>query len=105
MSKKIAAVLGAVGVGALVVVLLRRKARVRGQRPQPGALDLNRCSEGELLVLGLQGEHVARVIENRPYRNRLDLVSRMVLPLEVFELIKYRVDVPTEQAKQPVQVA
>ena len=45
------------------------------------------------------------MIENRPYRHRLDLVSRMVLPLEVFEVIKHRVDVPAEQAQQPVQVA
>ena len=43
-------------------------------------LDLNTASHEEFLQLGLDGEMSDRILENRPYRNKLDLLSRMVIP-------------------------
>jgi hypothetical protein len=102
MIKNIAAILGGVGAAALLTYLVRRKG---AQRSQFQTLDLNQCSQAELLALGVEREQVDRIIENRPYRNRLELVSRMVVPAEVFAEIKHRIDVPEDAAAQPVQVA
>src|SRR3954468_9707318 len=56
-----------------------RRERRRGK--SAGLLDLNACTLRDLIALqGLDEETAGRVIENRPYRNKLDLVSRMVVP-------------------------
>src|SRR4051812_44653370 len=42
-------------------------------------IDLNEADSGQLQELGLDPQAVERLIENRPYRSKLELVSRMVL--------------------------
>jgi hypothetical protein len=60
----------------------------------------------ELLRLpGLNRELVERIIENRPYRNKLDLISRLVIAEETYKPIKHLVYVPAEAAHEPVKVA
>lgn len=70
------------------------------------ALDLNRCSREDLLAVpGLNEMLVDRIIENRPYRHRLDLVARMVIPSGIYQEIRERVDVSDKAADRSVNVA
>ena len=66
-------------------------------------LDLNTAGADELRNLGLDSEAVDRIVEHRPYRNKLDLVSQLVLPREEYERIKYMIKVT--RAAEPVKVA
>lgn len=69
----------------------RRAMRVsRRSRPQ---LDLNAAGPDDLLALGLESDTVERVLEHRPYRNKLDLVSQLVLPRDQYERIKHSIRV------------
>ncbi len=54
-------------------------------------LDLNHCSAEELIALGLLPESAARVLENRPYRNKFELLERMIVSSHEFELVRGRV--------------
>jgi DNA uptake protein ComE-like DNA-binding protein len=56
-------------------------------------LDLNSASEAEFMHLGLDRETIDRIAENRPYRNKLDLLSRMVIPEQAYNLIRNQVGV------------
>jgi len=53
--------------------------------------------------LGLDAESVDRLIENRPYRNKAELLSRMVVPQEVYAAIKDKIAVAN--AQEPFKVA
>jgi len=53
--------------------------------------------------LGLDTESVNRLIENRPYRNKGELLSRMVVPQEVYAAIKDKIAVAN--AQEPFKVA
>ena len=64
--------------------------------------DLNNAGREELLALpGISDELADRIIENRPYRNKLDLVVRLVIPEDIYEGIKHaiRVDGGNESVK------
>ena len=101
MSRAIAAFLGGIGAALLVGVLFGRHK----DRHIHTALDLNQSTADELLGIGaLNGDLVERIIDNRPYRNPLDLVSRMVIPAMVYAEIKHRVHVPREAVVAAVQV-
>lgn len=79
--------------------------RRRPARTAPG-VDLNEATMDELMRLpGLDRELAERIIENRPYRNKLDLISRLVVPEETYVAIKHLVYVPPEAANEPVKVA
>ncbi len=69
------------------------------------SIDLNSCSREDLMHLGLSQEMADRVIENRPYRNKLDLISRLVVPEDIYESMKHRVGVDDAAANDPVKVA
>ena len=56
-------------------------------------LDLNSASLDDFSRLGLDGTISSQIVENRPYRNKLDLLSRMVIPEEVYNNIKHRVGI------------
>ena len=66
-------------------------------------IDLNLASPAELIALGLDPESLDRLVENRPYRSKLELVSRMVLPEAVYAEIRDRVAV--SEGRDPVKVA
>jgi hypothetical protein len=101
MSRVIAAFLGGIGAALLVGVLFGR----RGRHTTQAALNLNQCTADELLgISALDADLVDRILENRPYRNPLDLVSRMVIPSRVYGEIKNRVHVPREAAAAEIQV-
>jgi len=65
-------------------------------------LDLNSANAEEIVGLGISGESVERLLENRPYRSKLDLVSRMLLSQVEYEAIKDRVSVA--EAREPVKI-
>ncbi len=80
----------------LALFLLAREARQRTGFRAAG-LDLNTASRDQLARLPDVGPELAdRIIENRPYRNKLDLVSRMVVPENIYEQVKHRIGVRVE---------
>jgi hypothetical protein len=94
--------------GAAAVFWVASQIRQAGTRiaQRKAALDLNHCSRDALLrVPGLTEVLVDRIIENRPYRHRLDLVARMVVPSGIYQNIRERVDVDGNTAGRAVKVA
>jgi hypothetical protein len=68
----------------------------------PDLLDLNSCSVQDLLgIADLDADWAARIVESRQYRNKMDLLSRMVVPIDVFNVISERVSIakPDEGVK------
>ena len=60
-------------------------------------VDINSASDAELKTLpGIGDALIAKIVVNRPYANKTQLVSRKVLPESVYEKIKDRI-----VAKQP----
>ena len=66
-------------------------------------IDLNAASGEQLGELGVSAESLARLLENRPYRTKLELVSRLVLSEGEYSAIKDRVSVAL--AREPVKIA
>jgi hypothetical protein len=66
-------------------------------------IDLNSANADQLTDLGLSAETQERLIENRPYRTKLELVSRMVLSPDEYAAIKDRVSVA--EANESVKIA
>ena len=70
-----------------------RRMRLRHRR-EDGLLDLNSATLLELKELDGIGDALgARIIENRPYLTKIDLVSRRVIPDAVYAMIKHSVTV------------
>ncbi len=68
----------------------------------PELLDLNSCSLQDLLAIsGIDEDSASRIVESRPYRNKMDLLSRMVVPTDVYNVISERVSIakPDEGVK------
>jgi DNA uptake protein ComE-like DNA-binding protein len=66
------------------------------QRRDSGAdlLDLNSATERKLSRLpGMLPDLVERIVENRPYATKIDLVGRRVIPDDTYELIKHVITV------------
>jgi competence protein ComEA len=73
---------------------------------EPDAIDLNSSGKVELMELAGIGPVLAgRIIDGRPYRNKLDLLSRMIIPSRVYDEIKHQVSVTRAAARQPVKIA
>jgi hypothetical protein len=66
-------------------------------------IDLNSANTDQLINLGLSAQTQERLIDNRPYRNKLELVSRMVLSQDEYAAIKDRVSVA--EANESVKIA
>jgi DNA uptake protein ComE-like DNA-binding protein len=65
--------------------------------------DLNAADSAQLQALGLDAEAAERLIESRPYRSKLELVSRMVLAENLYREIKDKIGV--SNAREPFKVA
>jgi|SRR5579884_376945 hypothetical protein len=122
MMKRTLVFLGLLGAGFAVLSLLqgvRRRRRINSihlttedldyQDLSPRdldsshLLDLNDASESDLQRLGLSAESLQRLIENRPYRSKLELVSRMVLTEAEFSGIRDKVAIA--EGREPVKIA
>lgn len=118
MKLKTTIILGGVAAGVLLVAAARflRKPRAiantkdlsyQEHSPEELAaenlLDLNSASQEDLSKLGVDGEMSNRIVDNRPYRSKLDLLSRMVIPAGAYELIKNHIGVA--RATESVKIA
>ena len=76
--------------------LSRRQTRPRAvtQMHRRGLLDLNKADRNDLVRLSGLGPFLAdRIIENRPYRSKLDLISRRVIPDGAYRRISHQIEV------------
>jgi hypothetical protein len=122
MMKRTGFFLGGIGAGIIAWLWLGRGRRV-DQLPEihvtsedvdyqdlsPAELrsshliDLNDSKPERLKNLNLTPESIERLIENRPYRTKLELVSRMVLTEAEYETIREKVGVA--EGREPVKIA
>jgi hypothetical protein len=65
-------------------------------------IDLNATTSDQFSELGISPESLERLLDNRPYRKKLELVSRMVLSPNEYSSIKDRVAVA--QAGESVKI-
>jgi DNA uptake protein ComE-like DNA-binding protein len=76
--------------------------KINTGQPSHELLDLNSCSVQDLLgIAGIEPDWAVRIVDARPYRNKMDLLSRMVVPIDVFNVISARVSIakPDEAVK------
>src|SRR5690242_14582882 len=71
--------------------------------PSENVIDLHRGDASDLLSLYLSRAWADRVIENRHYRSKLELVSRLVLPEGEYAAIRDRIVVGG--SRDPIKVA
>ncbi|MBV8476683.1 MAG: hypothetical protein JO266_17105 [Acidobacteria bacterium] len=122
MKRSAAILLSGIGVSGLLYLLLRRRPHAARETQidrtsqdfeyqdlSPADLDsqnltdINEADAARLKELGLDQQSLERLIENRPYRNKLDLVSRMILTEEMYATVKEKIAV--SRGRQPVKVA
>jgi hypothetical protein len=105
MSARATLLLGfSLGMGAVLVKLARTAQDRVLPRRKSGVMDLNRAGRAELEKLDLNALAIDRIIENRPYRNKLELISRMIIPKSLYGRIRHRIDVQS-LALHPVRRA
>ena len=65
-----------------------------GTPPPGGIMNVNRASSSEMvLLLGLPKDVAERIVSNRPYKVKGELVAKNVVPKETFDVIKDRISV------------
>ena len=67
---------------------------MRAPQSMPSSMNVNKASAGDMvLVLGLSKDVAERIVTNRPYRVKGELVAKNVVPKETFDMIKDRISV------------
>ena len=93
-------------IGAAVPPLRPRMRRMRPHMRSLEPVDLNTATSMQLARLpGVNMGLAMRIIENRPYRNKLELVSRMIVPEYIFERMRSRIMVSRDAAQAPIEIA
>jgi DNA uptake protein ComE-like DNA-binding protein len=65
-----------------------------GLPPAGGIMNVNRASSSEMvLLLGVPKDVADRIVSNRPYKVKGELVAKNVVPKETFDMIKDRISV------------
>ena len=93
----------AAGLAAAMLVKRFRHADNSQARAEDHFTDLNSATEEQFAGIGLNKNVITRIIDNRPYRNKLELVSRMIIPASVYGDIRHLVGVA--EARESVKVA
>jgi DNA uptake protein ComE-like DNA-binding protein len=81
---------------SLAGVSLFAIAAILKSRRDSGAdlLDLNSATERKLSRLpGISADLIERILENRPYLTKIDLVGRRIIPDEAYARIKHSITV------------
>ena len=68
-------------------------------------LDLNNAPAEAFSALGIGQEFAERIVDNRPYRSKLELLERFVIPQADYDLIKSRISTDPSHAEDAVRVA
>ncbi len=76
------------GVAAAYGVAALSGKRIKQAVEEMASVDLNTCSHASLTALGLTETEAEKIIESRPYRNKLDLLSQYIIPRQDYVLIK-----------------
>lgn len=92
---KVLSFLGAVGLGifsgAWIIASRRRAGRSRSSANR-SVININEASQQEIMQsLGLDADVAERIVEQRPYPSKIDLLGRMVVPEEIYNSIKHRI--------------
>lgn len=67
---------------------------VKAPQAMVSSMNVNKASVGDMvLVLGLSKDVADRIVTNRPYRVKGELVAKNVVPKETFDMIKDRISV------------
>jgi DNA uptake protein ComE-like DNA-binding protein len=89
---KVLSFLGAVGLGVFSgawIIAARRRSLTGLNR---SLININEASQQEIMqVLGLDADLAERIVEQRPYPSKIDLLGRMVIPGEIYNSIKNRI--------------
>jgi hypothetical protein len=93
------------GLAAAGFTALRSKNKTRISRISTTTLDLNTASTENLTALGLDAEAVDRIVDNRPYRRKLELLERFILAKPDYDLIRQRISTDRSHANDGVRVA
>jgi hypothetical protein len=93
---KVLSFLGAVCLGAFsgawIIAARRRRESIRRSWVSEPAININEASQQELMqALGLDAAFAERIVEQRPYPSKIDLLGRMVVPEEIYNSIKHRI--------------
>lgn len=92
--------------GLGVAAAVGQLARWRQTRTTDGPLDLNAISREQLLrVPGMEEDWVERILENRPYRSKYDLLNRLVIPDYAFRQFSHRFSVDERSAHAAIRTA
>ena len=84
----------AAGLGAVLIRLAAENPSVSRMPSRAGHFtDLNEADRSELERLGLDSVAVDRIVEHRPYRNKLELVSRMIIPEMLYGEIRHKIGI------------
>jgi DNA uptake protein ComE-like DNA-binding protein len=66
----------------------KKAATTEKKAPAAALVDINSASKEDLMKLpGIGDAYAAKIIENRPYKNKSQLVSKKVLPQGVYDKI------------------
>ena len=92
---KVLSFLGAVGLGIFSgawIIASRRRAGGNRLSATRSVININEASQQELMQsLGLEADVAERIVEQRPYPSKIDLLGRMVVPEEIYNSIKHRI--------------
>jgi DNA uptake protein ComE-like DNA-binding protein len=66
----------------------------KDSQAMPSSMNVNKASADDMvLVLGLTKDVADRIVTNRPYRVKGELVAKNVVPKDIFDRIKERISV------------
>jgi len=69
-----------------------KPADTKAAAPKQELVDINSASDAQLKAIpGLGDVYIAKIVANRPYANKTQLVSKKVLPEAVYEKVKDRI--------------
>ena len=68
-------------------------------------LDLNSAPAEAFSILGISPDQAERIVDNRPYRHKLELLERYVIGQADYDIIKNRISTDESHANDGVRVA